>query len=231
MNNTQKLDLILSKFDKIEDRLDKIEDKIKMLLDYKDKDNKIIEIEVKESIFNSLKEKDKSLIFIDVTKIFPKELKNQSGQKVAELDGLIIGTNNRLFASKYNKQFNLRNNILINKNQILNNNIYNFYIIEGKHNITKNKLEAKYKQFLKLKEYFKNLKNNINNYNINNYNLRYQNLISKFNLNLFNEDSIYLIIGGPFWTQDALYYYDKFLKDNDHIFKIELGSNRYKVNI
>ena len=33
---------------------------------------------------------NKLLLFVDVSKIFPKELKNESGQKIAELDGLTL---------------------------------------------------------------------------------------------------------------------------------------------
>jgi hypothetical protein len=236
MNNTQKLDLILIKLEKLdllENKFNQIENKVnrliidvKSLSEYKNRNNKIIELEVKESIFNILKEKEKSLLFFDVTKKFPKKLKNKTGQNVAELDGLIIGTNDREFASKYNQQFNLRNrNIIKILPSNTNKNIYNLYMIEAKHNITKQKLENKYKQFLKLKEYFKNLKNDLSLYDSH-----YQNVIKQFDLTLFNENNIYLIIGGPYWQENALDYYNKNLKNNDHIFKMEINDERYKTN-
>ena len=98
-------------------------------------------------------------------------------------------------------------------------------MIEAKHNITKQKLENKYKQFLKLKEYFKNLKNDLSLYDSH-----YQNVIKQFDLTLFNENNIYLIIGGPYWQENALDYYNKNLKNNDHIFKMEINDERYKTN-
>ena len=236
MNNPQKLHLILIKLEKLdllENKVNQIENKVnrliidvKSLSEYKNRNNKIIELEVKESIFNILKEKEKSLLFFDVTKKFPKKLKNKTGQNVAELDGLIIGTNDREFASKYNQQFNLRNrNIIKILPSNTNKNIYNLYMIEAKHNITKQKLENKYKQFLKLKEYFKNLKNDLSLYDSH-----YQNVIKQFDLTLFNENNIYLIIGGPYWQENALDYYNKNLKNNDHIFKMEINDERYKTN-
>ena len=230
-----RFDSLETRFDTLDNKVNKIENKVnslsidmKSLYEYKNRNNKIIELEVKESIFNILQQKEKSLLFFDVTKIFPKKLKNKTGQDFVELDGLIIGTDDREFASKYDQKFNLINKNITKKLPSNTNNKgykYNFYIIEAKHNITKKKLESKYNQYLRLKEYFKNLENNFTQYNSH-----YQNIIKKFNLTLFNENSIYLIIGGPYWQEDALNYYTKNLKNNDHIYKIEINDERYKTD-
>jgi hypothetical protein len=44
-------------------------------------------------------------------------------------------------------------------------------------------------------------------------------------LNYFNEDDIFLIIGGPYFDDDALNYYNKNLKKNKFITKFDLSKN------
>ncbi len=228
MNNSQKLDLILSKIDKLELRVSELRKDVNFLIDYRKRDDKIIEIEVKNSILNILQYMNQSLIFIDLTNKFPKELYNKTGQKIAELDGLILGTNDRELASKYNNKYTIRNNIgkIIDKNN-KNNNIYNLYIIEGKHHIDKIKLIQKCNQLEIIQKYFKNISEDNND--ILNTNKKYKNRIEKFNFKLFHENNIFLALGTPHWDQHALNYYDQKLKDNKNIFIIKVSDQRYNL--
>jgi hypothetical protein len=210
----------------------KMQGDIKLLIDYRKRDDKIIENEIKISILNNLKIKNHSLLFFDATNIYPKTLKNERGEKVAELDGLIIGTNDRVFASKFNDEFDfLPSNKIISENKT--DKIYNLYIVEAKHNVTKEKIIDKYDQFNRLKDYFKKINDKYKDIikvteNKSQKSLyKFETMIFKFNLHMFLEENIHLIIGGPSWQQNALDYYKKECKNKKNIYKVQLSGNRY----
>jgi len=212
---------------KVNKRLDGIEINLTQLINYNKKENEIIEEEIKRSIFKNLKNKNFSLFFIDVSNIFPKKMKNQSNQFVAQFDGLIIGTNDRNFSAKYEDSFELHNTHY--KNNLSENmtpKIYNFYIVEAKHNTTSTKVIEKYEQYKRLKLYFKNI---IDNYD--GLNKKFKNMVDRFSLNYFNPDNIFLIIGGPKWEEGALDKFKQISREDNHIMKVDLSGNRYNFEL
>ena len=76
---------------------------VKDLSDYRKRNNNSIEIEVTKSVFEILKEDKKSLYIIDISTIFPKKYRNQTNSIFIEIDGLILGTNDRDYAAQYDK--------------------------------------------------------------------------------------------------------------------------------
>ena len=77
------------------------------LTDYRKRNNDSIEIEVTKKVFEHLKE-EKSLYIIDVSTIFPKKYRNNKNSIFIQIDGLILGTNDKEYASKYNKSLHPR---------------------------------------------------------------------------------------------------------------------------
>lgn len=170
MNNSQKLDLILLKINGIEDRLCKLEKdfvdmksdiidlkikvsdltiKVSDLTGYRERNNKSIEIETSKSYIKELQESNKSMIYINLEGLFPKTIEDFSGNKIIEFDGLILGTNDRAFASKYNSIYKSRDDVLsfIVKPEKNKKYIYKLFIIEAKHKISKEKIIDKYKKY------------------------------------------------------------------------------------
>jgi len=228
----QKINSMDEKINSMDEKINKLEKEVKLLVDYRKRDDKIIENEIKISILNNLKIRNQSLLFFDASHIYPKILKNEKGEKIAELDGLIIGTNDRVFASKYCDEFEiLKSDKTISENRT--EKIYNMYIVEAKHNITKEKIIYKYEQLSKVKEYFKKIfekykkMKEIQTNKSKKSLYKYEKIILNYDLHFFSEDNIHLIIGGPSWQQDALNYYKKNLRDKKNIYKIELSGNRY----
>jgi hypothetical protein len=103
---------------------------VKDLNNYRKRNNNSIEIEVTKSVFEILKEDEKSLYIIDVSTIFPKKYINESNSIFIEIDGLILGTNDREYASKYNKLLIPRINKIKNTYSISTNSsekVYKLY--------------------------------------------------------------------------------------------------------
>ena len=93
---------------KIEKKVSEMDITLKNLEGYRKRNNNSIELEVTKAVFENLKENEKSLYIIDVSSIFPKKYKNETNSIFIEIDGLILGTNDRDYASKYNKSFSPR---------------------------------------------------------------------------------------------------------------------------
>jgi hypothetical protein len=250
MNNSQKLDYIINQLKKLDQhdiyfqeiredisklniRVSKIEKKIsemditlKNLDGYRKRNNNSIELEVTKAVFENLKENEKSLYIIDVSSIFPKKYKNETNSIFIEIDGLILGTNDREYASKYNKSFTPR--IKENEGFELSKNllpkIYKLYIIEGKHNITKQKVIDKYAKYNKFKLFLSNIKNNQNIYT-----QKIKNIIEKFQLYLFDPENIILIFGTPMWNEEAKQQILKYMDKDPNVRMVVLSGNRYNL--
>jgi len=175
-----------------------------------------------------LKEDEKSLYIIDVSSIFPKKYKNETNSIFIEIDGLILGTNDRDYGAKYDKSllpikgkpkesYNISNN--------LSDKVYKLYIIEGKHNITYDKVVDKYDKFIEFKTFLTNIKTNIDSFD-----KKTKKIIDKFKLHLFNPSDITLIFGTPMWNQSAKEQITKYIKKDPNVKMITLSGNRYNYN-
>ena len=199
---------------------------VKDLNDYRKRNNNSIEIEVTKSVFEILKEDEKSLYIIDVSTIFPKKYINETNSIFIEIDGLILGTNDREYASKYNKSLVPRKNKNTYKfSNNLSEKVYKLYIIEGKHNITRKKVIDKYDKFNKFRTFLTNIRTNPHIFNEN-----IKKFIDKFQLELFNPSNITLIFGTPMWNQSAKEEITKYMKKDPNIKMITLSGNRYNYN-
>ncbi len=262
MNNTQKLDLILLKISGIDDRLCKLEKdvldiktdikdlKIKVadltikvadltikvadLTGYRERNNKSIEIETSKSYIKELQETNQSLIYINLEGLFPKTIEDFSGNKIIEFDGLILGTNDRVFASKYNSRYKNREDVLFNISPEKNKKyIYKLFIIEAKHKINKEKILDKYKKFKNFKFFLSKIREgysyitDIEGYNTNKFE-KFKMKIEKMNLTLFEPENIFLVFGTPVWNAGSSNELEKIMKKDSCIKKIELSGNRYK---
>ena len=225
-----KADIVEMKADilNLNDKVKNLTKQVKDLNDYRKRNNNSIEIEVTKSVFEILKEDEKSLYIIDVSTIFPKKYMNENNSIFIEINGLILGTNDREYASKYNKSLLPRINKNRNTYNISNNlseKIYKLYIIEGKHNITKNKVIDKYDKFNKFRTFLTNIRTNPHIFSE-----KFKKFINKFQLELFNLSDITLIFGTPMWNQSAKEQIIKYMKKDPNIKMITLSGNRYNYN-
>lgn len=244
MNNGQKLDYIINKLDqhelyfqeiksdiselkirmtKIEKKVSEMDITLKNLNGYRKRNNNSIEVELTKSVFKNLQENEKSLYIIDVSTIFPKKYENETNTTFIEIDGLILGTNDREYASKYNKSLLPR--VKENKYALLNNlskKIYKLYIIEAKHNITKQKVIDKYTKYKKFKLFLSNIRNNSNIFTG-----KTKQIIETFQLYLFDPSNIILIFGTPMWDERAKQQIIKYMDEDPNIKMAVLSGNRY----
>lgn len=212
---------------KIEKKVSEMDITLKNLDGYQKRNNNSIELEVTKAVFENLKENEKSLYIIDVSSIFPKKYKNEKNSIFIEIDGLILGTNDRDYASKYNKSliprvkeneyegFELSQNLLPK--------IYKLYIIEGKHNITKQKVIDKYEKYNKFKTFLNDIRNQKNNFKG-----KFKKIIDDYKLYLFDPLNVTLIFGTPMWNEDAKKQINQYMKTDSSIKMISLSGNRYE---
>ena len=141
-----------------------------------------------------------------------------------EIDGLILGTNDRDYASIYNKSLEQR---FVSKNYNLSKNmsdkIYKLYIIEGKHNITKQKVIDKYEKYNKFKTFLNDIRNQKNNFKG-----KFKKIIDNYKLYLFDPLNVTLIFGTPMWNEDAKKQINQYMKTDSSIKMISLSGNRYE---
>ncbi len=225
---------IESKVSGIETRVSSIEKKIsgiekrnKELEGYRKRNNSSIELEITKCVYDFLQEHEKSLYIIDVSTLFPKKIKNTNNKIFIEIDGLILGTNDRNYAYKYDNRLKpLQHNFNISNNT--SDKIYKLYIVEGKHNITKDKVIDKYNKYLKFKDFLDKI-----NADYNNLPQNVKKVVEKYGLNKFKSSNIYLIFGTPMWNEEArqqVMTYKKQHKDKN-IKIVSLSGNRYNVNL
>ena len=250
MSNSQKLDYIIKKLDQhdiyfqeirtdisnlqikvsnieeilicVEKRLTCVEETIKNLDGYRERNNKSIEIEVTKSVFENLKKEEKSLYIINVSSLFPKKYTNESNIVFIEIDGLILGTNDREYASKYNKSLAPRikgNQYNLSKNLSVKN--YKLYIVEGKHNITKKKVIDKYEKYNKFKIFLSNIRNNPDIFTG-----KAKKIIDDFQLSLFEPSNITLIFGTPMWNEEEKQQIIKYIEHDPNIKMVTLSGDR-----
>jgi len=222
---------------KVEDLTIKVSDltiKVSDLTGYRERNNKSIEIETSKSYIKELQETNQSLIYINLEGLFPKTIEDFSGNKIIEFDGLILGTNDRVFASKYNSRYKNREDVLFNISPEKNKKyIYKLFIIEAKHKINKEKILDKYKKFKNFKFFLSKIREgysyitDIEGYNTNKFE-KFKMKIEKMNLTLFEPENIFLVFGTPVWNAGSSNELEKIMKKDSSIKKIELSGNRYK---
>jgi hypothetical protein len=141
------------------------------------------------------------------------------------IDGLILGTNDREYISKFNKSFSpvvKENKYSLSQN--LFQKIYKLYIIEGKHNITKQKVIDKYTKYTKFKLFLSNIRNNPNIFTS-----KTKDIIETFQLYLFDPSNIMLIFGTPMWNEEAKQQINKYIDKDPNVKMVSLSGNRYNL--
>lgn len=119
---------------------------------------------------------------------------NKKRQLVTDIDGIIIGTNNKYYDKKIT---HIKNENLLTPENKKESYIYNIYIIESKHYIDIKKIKAKIKQIIK----FRNIINDPS---------------SHYNIRKFSTGHIYLYFSAPFIEEKVLDFINKeqYLDDN-----------------
>ena len=196
-----KLDNIDSRLDNIDSRLDKNDSKllnfekvqknlvrgVENIENYIKKESTYYEYKVTNWLLSYLKNIYKEYIYYIPSELeVPRDLitinSNNKKSTITDIDGVIIGTNNKFHDKKIS---HIKNANLLTPENMKESYNYNIYIIECKHSIDIKKIKNKIKQILK----FKNIINDLS---------------SPYNIRKFSTGQIYLYFSAPFIEEHVL---------------------------